>query len=593
MVKFIVAAERANLSNKWVESPDFNDKDKMVDEQGESVSQTYAGHKYRFVSKMERSYACFERFGRGFLGVLTVICSLGIALFSSFIKNLIIMHKEILFIGTPVTLKVSIEPEKPSTEIPQTAVTLPEEIPAARVHVPVTTQVTVHQPKPQMSQKQAAITVQKYFRGYLARKHFLPSTLYPSCLELSKKVERHDTDSIPLAAKGCTRVFLPLEIPKVVMKHSGRKKAIKRFRQMQGVSAILKQQKSRHLIVPKALLCQNSIFEQRLPINPDAYHNMELYISKTKLFDDPVRELTRLFSRAHLHDLVEDGRRLPIPLAHIAGVEDTVRYDNLPLFIVEKDGNAEGRIGLIDLEGVVNEPKAYGLSTLIRIFPFHFDLIKEEAGKLNMKFENDACDVEAAKGKKYLQVAFTGHVEWLRQKGVSLVNPLQPFEISPERINELQQIVEKELLKLNQGTNDAFVRAKWPERETPLRDFLIGNLEEAAKELSVSLTSSIVNNIKSQIAEQQKEKLEKSSKSMSNSEMVGLRSPVLNRRKIFTNIKETVEKSTGMSLKDKFYGAEIDLGEQLLYVVVQALVGREVFYFDPEYYNNTYCWIRY
>lgn len=152
---------------------------------------------------------------------------------------------------------------------------------------------------------------------------------------------------IPQAQGGSTRVYLPKEMPEVVLKSSGRTEAIKRFHQMQEVRSILDSQNSSHLIIPKVNLCQEFLIEQRLPINADSYYNMGLYLSQPELFDEAVRELTRLFSRIYLSDLVNWQIN---PLRNIEGVEDFVRYDNLPMYVIEENGKKKGKIGLIDLE---------------------------------------------------------------------------------------------------------------------------------------------------------------------------------------------------------------------------------------------------
>ena len=83
-----------------------------------------------------------------------------------------------------------------------------------------------------------------------------------------------------------------------------------------------------------------------------------------------------MFSKSFLCDLVSHHN---IPLGMIEGVGDFVRYDNLPLYVITKNGKKEGRIGLIDLEHFKNKPNEKGLETLARIFPYHLEIIKEEA----------------------------------------------------------------------------------------------------------------------------------------------------------------------------------------------------------------------
>ncbi|MCP5506293.1 MAG: IQ calmodulin-binding motif-containing protein [Chlamydiales bacterium] len=269
---------------------------------------------------------------------------------------------------------------------------------------------------PNTPKDKAAATIQKHFRGYLARKPHLPSNLYPQYRVQCEKVKGPESHSIPQADGGKTTVYLPQEMPGVVLKSSGRKDAITRFHQMQEIRSILNSQNSSHLIIPKANLCKEFLVEERLPINVDSYHNMGLYLSQPELFDEAVRELTRLFSRVYLSDLVSYQLN---PLGHIAGVEDFVRYDNLPMYVVEENGKKKGKIGLIDLEHMQKDPNSQDLETLVRIFPLHLNVIKNEANKLNMKVNKGSLDASAEMGRKYLQVGFIDHLNWLKQKGVS------------------------------------------------------------------------------------------------------------------------------------------------------------------------------
>lgn len=212
----------------------------------------------------------------------------------------------------------------------------------------------------------AAITIQKYFRFYLERRPHLPKNLYQYRIQCDR-IKGHECDSIPQATGGKRKVYLPNEMPEVALKYS--KNAIMRFHQMQEVKSILNWQNSSHLIIPKANLYQDLLVKERLAINVDSYHNMELYLSKPEMFNDDVRELTRLFSRIFLSDIVSDQIN---PFGHITGVGDFDRYDNLPMYVVEEKGKKVGKIGLIDLEHVQKSPNFQGLETLVRIFPPSF-----------------------------------------------------------------------------------------------------------------------------------------------------------------------------------------------------------------------------
>jgi hypothetical protein len=429
----------------------------------------------------------------------------------------------------------------------------------------------------------AATTIQKHIRGYLERIPYLPGHLHFAYDNLCDKTYEVEGELMERARSGKTTVYLPQEMPEIILKRSGRKDAIKRFHQMQEVRAILTTQKSSHLTIPKANLCQEFLVEERLPINIDSYHNMGLYLSEPALFDEAVRELTRLFSKIYLSDLVSHQY---IPLGNIPGVGNFIRYDNLPLYIVETDGKKEGKIGLIDLEHIENGPNFRALPTLARIFPLHLPIIQEEAGKLNMEFKESDLEGPTKRGQKYLQVGFLDHLAWLHQKGISTQNPL-PFTVSLERAEELTIVVEQELLKLNQGINDLFTRKGY--LEEPVKDFFTNTPEEVAKELAAPITTLVMNNIQLQL----KSPLQKD---LSDSSLVSLRSPIIKRAKLHEGISSLIEKNRNIQFKKENRFDKPIIAEQLAHVILQELVkGGEIFHFDPGYYSSGHeiCWIRY
>ncbi len=440
----------------------------------------------------------------------------------------------------------------------------------------------------------AATSIQKHFRGYLARRPFLSNHLYPQYRVLWDQAEGAGARLIPRAETGNTEVFLPQQMPEVALKHSGREKAIERFHQMQEVRAVLYSQKSSHLIIPEANLCQNFLVEKRLPVNVDSYANMQIYLSDPKRFDEPVRELTRLFSTIDIGDLIA----LPAssPLGQISG--DEVRYDNLPLYLVEKNGKTEGKIGLIDLECFKNSPSTNGLKTLVRIFPLHLDVIKEEATKLKMEFNEGILEAAAEKGKKYLEIGFAGHLKWLKQKGID-TNHLssQPFQVSPQRKKELITVIEKELLKLNQGVNE-FCSRSWVSSDTIAKNFFIENPEATAKELAATILPLMIGRIKTNIEEHQNEQLNKFlNEKMTEAQLIRSRSFEIERIKFYKDVfEETRVAYEKLKLKKISIEEERDLSDQLLCVVLENLVkGGELFYFDPGHYSgfSRKCWIRF
>ena len=305
-------------------------------------------------------------------------------------------------------------------------------------------------------------------------------------------------EGLPEAQRGKTPVYLPEFFPGVVLKKSGRDHVQSRFHNMQTVQSILAEQRSTHLTIPKATVCKEFLIEERLPINDNSFHNMGLYLSHLTEFDEAVRELTRLFSKIHILDLVGFGVN---PLASIEGVDDDIRYDNLPLYRIKQNGKAVGKIGLIDLDRFSNTPiQPEGLITIARIFPYHLHLIKQEAAKLNMFLDESGLETAAAKGRKFFQLGFTDHLTWLKQKSILKNLSSEPSEvitINPEEEEELTGLVQRELFRLNEGVHDLFTRRKWS--QVPPKNFFKQDPAETIHEIAPNITKWIIRNVQLEI----------------------------------------------------------------------------------------------
>ncbi len=393
----------------------------------------------------------------------------------------------------------------------------------------------------------AATTIQKHLRGHFTRKATLPSHLFPQYLHECSKAIGSGSNSMKRAEGGATRVYLPEGgMSGVVLKLSHRKAAIDRFHQMQEVRSILRKFNTSDLIIPKAFLCREFLVEERLPINVNYYHNMEIYLKNIPLFNNAVRELTKLFSKGYLDDLI--GSTPWNPLSNIDGVYGLIRYDNLPLYIVEKNGKSVGKIGLIDLEHMQKKPSSAGLQTLARIFPYHLDIIIDEARSLGIGYPKDfiiidertgenSLDAAANRGIKYLQVGFSDHIGFLKQKGISSDNAHLPFEIAVEKITELYPLVENELVKIDQnGVNPVYIglRNKQPPEGHFEKGFLQQSTELTAKELATKIVPLVIEHITTLINTHQKDKLRHlSGNAMSDSQLVDLRSLDVGKIKFF------------------------------------------------------------
>lgn len=200
---------------------------------------------------------------------------------------------------------------------------------------------------------------------------------------------------------------------------------------------ILRLQKSSHLTIPKGVCCNNFLIESRLPIQTNKFFNMDLYINHRELFDSAVREMVRMFSQVVLLDLISEDSI--DPMTQIVG--DTVRYDNLPLYIEQ----GKGKIGLIDLEQLYvfggGTSHNRRMANLARIFPYHASLIIEEAQKLELNIDLEWIRQEVEKGTRFLDWAYNNHLEWLNQQRITPDTYAKRFNLSTERREEMKMKV--------------------------------------------------------------------------------------------------------------------------------------------------------
>ncbi|MFI5343772.1 MAG: hypothetical protein ACHQUC_06075 [Chlamydiales bacterium] len=324
-------------------------------------------------------------------------------------------------------------------------------------------------------QIKAAITIQKYFRGYLIRKSLLPRSLYRRYSALCRNRNLLKL-SIPRSPYGKIPVLLPREIPEVVLKVCNFLPMINprtgqpinltsaRFHQMEKVRAILRSQKSSHLVIPKATVCNNILVEERLPIKDNDFYHMGLYGSEPHLFNEAIQELAKLFAVAPIEDLIKVDHNYPFNDLY----GDVVRWDNLPLYVVEEKGERKGKIGLIDLGQCYigsSEAALDNLCVLFRIFPYHFDLIWEsffQAANLNLtpseqqallKAKDELRSDIVSKAKEYYEKGCTNHLNWLKSKGVAFDSDhrFAVSPVSPARQEKLASEVQKMVPSMNQG----------------------------------------------------------------------------------------------------------------------------------------------
>lgn len=263
-----------------------------------------------------------------------------------------------------------------------------------------------------------ATKIQKALRGMLARKSFLALNLYPFYSKQCSSLN----ESIPRASEGKTVVYLPSDLPEIVIKQTGSHQAKERFFQAEKIRSVVRREGLDRLIIPRSRVYREFLIEERFKILSDPGYNASLYLSDPSLFDEVALQMTRFFKSAYIDYLVEKNKEDD----HLV----RIRYDNIPLLYKEKDGRPTLCIGLIDLErssvGEKIKSLSHRLYILSSLFPLHLDLIEAEAKKNGMVIgleEKQKMEKAAMYGKYYLEKMSKIHLSKQAPSSVYITYP--------------------------------------------------------------------------------------------------------------------------------------------------------------------------
>lgn len=93
MPKFTIVNHPSDITlskewDSWDSSAKFNSKNRVVDAKGKTVKFPYTGDCYKIIEKRERRFSTLERIERGLLGIILVIFTVFLALFSKSVRKL-------------------------------------------------------------------------------------------------------------------------------------------------------------------------------------------------------------------------------------------------------------------------------------------------------------------------------------------------------------------------------------------------------------------------------------------------------------------------------------------------------------------------
>lgn len=282
----------------------------------------------------------------------------------------------------------------------------------------------------------AATLIQKIYRGYRVRHPFLPTAWR---IQAAHFLSTYDFTKCPKALDGKTSVYLPVELPHLVIKLSGRA-SHPRLRNMLLARKICKLAFCNSLVIPKALsyysqfLQNHLLIEERLPLNTDQSLQALIYFVEAPKLDRLVVEFAQFALGTALGDLVfhtfPHWGDCPIP-----------RNDNFTLFYAA-DGQI--KLGMVDLEKLGAQPdQGVILLELVYMFPLHAELIKQTALHFlpwsTIVALEPALAVAEKRGRKWVYFMGPGWMQYKRSKlfNFHLSEPakmltVQKLQVSPK-----------------------------------------------------------------------------------------------------------------------------------------------------------------
>lgn len=303
----------------------------------------------------------------------------------------------------------------------------------------------------------AAIKIQSTWKGHLGRvkvKQLQNRLLSFSLFEKAKVYidSPSKLENLPRAYYGKKPVYLPHELP-IVLKQSGSPANVKRSKQMNVADQIIKKKGYTRLEVPKTRVYLNFIIESKLPIRrEETKAAIGFYIENREKFTQAVKEFAGFLCQARIGDIT-GGNKDPYDTLSESPLG---RYDNVAMYLEEE----QGKIGLIDLEGLYDNlsleigSRYFACEDAIHLFPYHLDEILEAAKEFDPEIESDRKRLEKERDEalKRFKIAYEDHIQFVKEKGITLDNPTQIVEISSERQENIEEAVVLMIKKENSNS---------------------------------------------------------------------------------------------------------------------------------------------
>lgn len=445
-------------------------------------------------------------------------------------------------------------------------------------------------PNSNQEQNPSIIKIQSYFRMSLAQRKAEENKrnlLDPALFEKAKPY-MHDSNKLDELHRTCGRTPVYLH-DEFVIKHCGLNTQ-ERFKKMNQAREIVYNNKYTCLEIPKACTYNGEfLVENRLPIMKgiDMKVQIGFYLDHIDQFNTAVEEFTGFLCQSSLDDIV--GNRTD---GYASLCQNIGRYENVAMYLEEKDGVFHGKIGLIDLEEFKPTPRNVfsACKDAVCLFPHHLETIINTAKKFDSNIEYWRKDLEGLKNEQleFFKVAYQDHLDFVKEKNFDLSDPFKSVEISNERQEQIKGIIEQIMHKENENKIGIY------------ENFLGKNVDETVKLFKETSLPKILNKILNFINKPLKEicyqenflicyKPKDPSEIISYSHLVSTRTLEYSRSEFtYLSLKDSIQEDlSNLAFANKY--RKSDFAVMIIDTVFKELEkGKEIAYFNPNFGIGSY-----
>lgn len=447
----------------------------------------------------------------------------------------------------------------------------------------------IHTREKYRAQENSIIKLQKLWRGSLVRTHLINKASSLECKAWGKTLlagKRY-----PRVPEGRSPVHIASQFPNLIVKCVGFQEAQRRWHNTFSIRKKLSHLDIHHVVIPRAKVHKNFLFEERLPIPLISLDSLCMYNAHPQAFDQAIKELLILFKNVHVRDLLIETRNPSdeFPLA-IKAKDLWVfpRYDNLPLFLQKRPDNTFiGKIGIIDLEELFPSPHPCPVEELAVLFPLHKELLISEAKKLHIAFSQKRVEYAVCKGFAFHKHILGTHREFCLKKNITLRhNPSPNISLDSKRLSVK---IFKLFNDLIEGKPFQGIQVQDQKEELLLREALKTQHKDKILALSKKVAAMLIFNISTKIHQSHNEEAK-----YVNSEgtLLMCRSPILRKESFFSNLVDFLSRELHLCSDIQ---AKI-LSLEFLHAIMIALVeAGELYDYDPmhSFFKGEYCRLKY